>query len=362
MSESKQPDLSPIRPEIRAMKAYHVADATGLIKLDAMENPYRLPPALAQELGTRLADVSLNRYPPADPAALKAKLARAIGLPQGMGVMFGNGSDELIHLVIQACAKPGAAVLAPWPGFVMYDLSAQFDGCRFVGVPLQADFSLDVAAMRTAIAGHKPAVVFLAHPNNPTGNLFDRNALRAVIEAAPGLVVIDEAYLPFAQDTWLPDLATTPNLLVLRTFSKLGLAGLRLGYLCGHPAWIGELDKVRPPYNVNVLTLAAVDFLLDHVGELDRQAGRIRDERGRVLARLRALAGVTVFDSAANFVLLRVTDPDGVFAGLKQRGILVKNVSRMHPLLAGCLRTTIGTPEENDAFLGALAASLGEKR
>jgi histidinol-phosphate aminotransferase len=357
---SQEPDLSLIRPEIRAIRAYHVADATGLIKLDAMENPYRLPPELADELGERLANVALNRYPPADPAALKTKLARAIGLPASMQLMLGNGSDELIHLVIQACARPGSTILAAWPGFVMYELSAQFDGCRFVGVPLKPDFALDREAMLAAIAEHRPAVIFLAHPNNPTGNLFDRADMETVIAAAPGLIVVDEAYLPFAQDTWLPALAEHPNMLVLRTLSKLGLAGVRLGYLCAHPAWIAEFDKVRPPYNVNVLTLAAVDLLLDHLGELDDQAARIRRERARVLAALRGIPGVTAFDSAANFILIRVPDADRIFAGLKARGILIKNVSRMHALLAGCLRTTVGTAEENDAFLAALAASLRE--
>jgi histidinol-phosphate aminotransferase len=244
----------------------------------------------------------------------------------------------------------------------MYELSAQFNNCRFVGVPLKADFSLDAGAMLDAMVRHKPAVIFIAHPNNPTGNLFDRRTVRAIVEAAPGIVVIDEAYLPFAQDTWLPALGQHPNLLVLRTLSKLGLAGLRLGYLCGHPAWIAELEKVRPPYNVNVLTLAAVDLLLDHAGVLDAQAARIRDERSRVLQEVRRLTGVTAFESAANFLLLRVEDPDRVFAGLKHRGILVKNVSRMHPLLAGCLRATIGSAEENAAFLAALAGSLEDKR
>ena len=356
----RQPDLSLIRPEIRAIKAYHVADASGFIKLDAMENPYRLSAALAQELGARLADVALNRYPPADPAAFKAKLASAIGLPDGLQLMLGNGSDELIHLVIQACAKPGSTVLAPWPGFVMYEMSSVFDGCRFVGVPLRADFSLDRGAMLAAIEAHRPAVVFLAHPNNPTGNLFDRETMHAVVAATPGLVVVDEAYLPFAQDTWLPSVPAHPNLLVLRTLSKLGLAGLRLGYLCGGPAWITEFDKVRPPYNVNVLTLAAAEMLLDHLPELDRQAALIRDERARLFKALRGMPGVTAFDSAANFILIRVGDADRVFAGLKARGILIKNVSRMHALLAGCLRATVGTVAENDAFLAALAASLQE--
>jgi len=358
------PDLSVIRDEVRAISAYAVPDSTGLIKLDAMENPFALPPEVARELGERLGCVLLNRYPPADARAFKEKLARSIDLPQGMALLLGNGSDELIHLVIQSCAKPGATVLSPWPSFEMYDLSSRFDGCRFVGVPLSEDFSLRRDTLLAAIAAHRPAVVFVSWPNNPTGNLFDRATVEAVLDAAPGLVVLDEAYLPFAQDTWLPQLARWPNLLVLRTFSKMGLAGIRLGYLCGDPAWIAEFNKVRPPYNVNVLTLAAADFLLDRRALLDQQAAALRVERERLLARLRSAPGLTVFDSAANFILFRLAGgsdaADRVFAQLKARGILIKNRAHVHPLLAGCLRVTVGTPEENGAFVAALSASLQE--
>jgi len=352
------PRLAVLRDDVRAIAAYQVMPSAGLVKLDAMENPYGLPEALAQPLAGRLAQLALNRYPPSDPQDFKRRLAAAIDLPPGLALMLGNGSDELIHLVIQACARPGAVVLSPWPSFVMYDLSARFDGCRFVGVQLAPGFALDTEAMLAAIAQHRPAVVFIAYPNNPTGNLFDRSAIDAVIAAAPGLVVIDEAYLPFAQDTYLPKLAQHPNLLVLRTFSKLGLAGIRLGYLCGDPAWIGQLDKVRPPYNVNVLTLATADFMLDHLDLLGAQAAQLRAERTRLSSALRALPGVFVYPSAANFLLFRVGDPDVVFAELRQRGILVKNVARSHPMLAGCLRTTVGTHEENDLLLAALRPAL----
>ena len=353
------PDLSVIRDDVRAISAYPVPDAAGFVKLDAMENPYALPDVIARALTERLAAVALNRYPPADPRALKAKLAARTGVPERMAVMLGNGSDELIHLVIQACAKPGATVLSPWPGFVMVEMSAKFDGCRFVGVPLRENFALDRPAMLAAIDTHRPAVTFIAYPNNPTGNLFDRDAIESVINAAaPGLVVLDEAYVPFALDTWMPKLAEIPNLLVLRTLSKLGLAGIRLGYLAGHPAWIEQFDKVRPPYNVNVMTLAAADLLLDHLDALDAQAASIRAERTRVLAALRTNPKLVAFDSAANFILFRVADADRTFAGLKQRGILIKNVSHAHRLLAACLRVTIGTPGENDAFLEALTDSL----
>jgi histidinol-phosphate aminotransferase len=225
-------------------------------------------------------------------------------------------------------------------------------------VPLNPDFTMATNALLAAIAEHRPAVVFIAYPNNPTGNLFDRNGLEAVLRAAPGLVVIDEAYLPFAQDTWMPQLRNWPNLLVLRTLSKLGLAGIRLGYLAGDPEWIAQLEKLRPPYNVNVLTLAAADLLLEHLRMLEQQALMVRTERSRVANALSGLRGVQVFPSAANFLLFRVGDPDAVFNGLKQRAILIKNVSPMHPLLAGCLRTTIGTSVENDSFVQALRATL----
>ena len=355
-----RPDV--IRDDVRAMRAYAVPDAAGLIKLDAMENPFPLPADLARELGEHLSKVSLNRYPPADPAGFKARLARGAQMPAGKALMLGNGSDELIHLMIQACARHdaagGAVVLAPVPTFVMYEISARLDGCRFVGVPLKADFGLDAGAMCEAIDAHRPALVFIAYPNNPTGNLFPRTDVEAILRRAAGLVVIDEAYLPFAQDTWMPQLAAHPRLIVLRTLSKLGLAGLRMGYACGDAAWIEQFDKVRPPYNVGALPLAAADFLLDHFEVLQQQSAVIVAERVKLLLEMRKRPGVTAFESAANFILFRVPDPDRLFAGLHGRGILVKNVAGAHPLLAGCLRVTVGTPRENAAFLQALEALL----
>jgi histidinol-phosphate aminotransferase len=312
-----------------------------------------------QQLGNRLGRTPLNRYPLSDPKGFKDRLARAMGVPEGMQVMLGNGSDELIHLVIQACARPDAVVLAPWPGFVMYELSARFNRCRFVGVPLKADFSLDATALMAAIEEHKPAVVFIAHPNNPTSNLFERAVVEEVIRTAPGLVVVDEAYLPFAQDTWMPQLPRLGNLLVLRTMSKLGLAGIRLGYMAGHPDWIVQFDKVRPPYNVNVLTLAAAELMLENLSILDAQAATLRAERTRLASALADIPGVVAFPSAANFILFRVEKADRVFAALKERGILIKNVSHMHALLDGCLRVTVGTAAENQAFIKALRAVIG---
>jgi histidinol-phosphate aminotransferase len=244
----------------------------------------------------------------------------------------------------------------------MYEMAARFDHCNYVGVPLKENFALDTERMLKAIDEHRPAVVFIAYPNNPTGNLFDRGGIEAILRAAPGIVVLDEAYLPFAQDTWMPLLKRTPNLLVLRTLSKLGLAGIRLGYLAADAAWIEQLEKLRPPYNVNVLTLAAADLMLENMSILDAQAGVLRQERSKLLSQLQATPGVRAFDSAANFILFRVAKPDAVFASLKQRGVLIKNVASAHPLLAGCLRVTVGTVGENETFMKALRASLSPER
>ncbi|MCO5100780.1 MAG: histidinol-phosphate transaminase [Burkholderiaceae bacterium] len=329
-----------------------------MIKLDAMENPYPMPPQLRRALGERLAQVAINRYPAPAHEALEQAIRERFAVPDEAGVVLGNGSDELITMLAVATARPGAVHLAPQPSFVMYELSARLAGSRFVGVPLRADFSLDRDAMLAAIAAHRPAVVWLAWPNNPTGNAFESADVEAVLAAAPGLVVLDEAYQPFAQDTWMHRLRDHERLVVLRTVSKLGLAGLRLGYLAAAPRWVEPLQKVRPPYNVNVLTDAAARFALGHLDVLDGQAARIRAERERLSQALRELPGVDVFPSRANFVLVRVADSGRTERGLRSRGLLVKDVGRMHELLRNCLRVTVGTEEENRLLLAALRESL----
>lgn len=348
-----------IRRDVLAMTSYPVPDASGFVKLDAMENPFALPEALAAKLGEHLAAVALNRYPAPRPEALIAKIKRTMNIPAECDVLLGNGSDEIISIISTACAKPGAKILAPVPGFVMYQVSAKLANVEFVGVPLKADFTLDVDAMLAAIAEHQPAVVWLAYPNNPTGTLFDDGEMERVIAAATkSLVVIDEAYQPFAQHSWMPRAAAFDNVVVMRTVSKLGLAGIRLGYLAGLPAWLNEFDKVRPPYNVNVLTQAAADFLLDHVDVLDAQAAQLRDERTTLAAAVAQLPGAEVFPSAGNFLLVRVPDAAATFETLLTARVLIKNVSKMHPLLANCVRLTVGSPDENAQLLAALKLIL----
>ena len=350
-----------IRQDVQSMHAYAIQDAVGMVKLDAMENPYGLPPALQAALGARLGAVALNRYPGPRVNDLRAALAAHADMPEGFDLMLGNGSDELISLLALACDVPGASILAPLPGFVMYAMSAQLQGLAFHGVPLTADFELDLPAMLAAIAAHRPAIVYLAYPNNPTANLWDDDAIEAIIAAQGaqgGLVVMDEAYQPFASKTWLTRIRQAPerhgHVLLMRTLSKFGLAGVRLGYMMGPQALVAEIDKVRPPYNISVLNTECALFALEHAEVFAAQADAIRQQRGWLTAELARLPGFTVFPSQANMLLVRVPDAQQCFDGLKRAGVLVKNVSKMHPLLHNCVRLTVGTPDENARMVAAL--------
>jgi histidinol-phosphate aminotransferase len=363
------PNLRFIRDDVQAMHAYAVQDAAGMLKLDAMENPYALSAELQAQLGERLGRVAINRYPGARVKNLHAALASYVDLPAGYALTLGNGSDELISMLAMACARPGACILAPEPGFVMYAMSAQLQGLGFVGVPLLADFSLDEVAMSATIAQHQPAIVYLAYPNNPTANLWDAAVLRRLIAQASAygaLVVLDEAYQPFAANTWLDEIRRDPaanaQVVLMRTLSKFGLAGVRLGYALAPAALLAQIDKVRPPYNVSVLNVECALFALEHAPVFAEQAQLICSERERLLAALAALPGLQPFPSQANMILLRVQGQADAAArlydALKKRQILVKNVSTMHPLLANCLRLTVGTAPENTLLLAALEASL----
>ena len=350
-----------IRRDIQDMHAYAVQPSAGFTKLDAMENPFTLSNALQRELGDRLGRLALNRYPAGRVDDLRDALAAHAGLPAGCALTLGNGSDELITMLSMACDLPGAVMMAPLPGFVMYAVSAALQGLRFVGVPLTADFELDDAAMLAAIAAQRPSLLYLATPNNPTANLWDDAVIERCIEAMArinGLVVMDEAYQPFAARDSMARLARHPHVLVMRTLSKFGLAGVRIGYLMGAAALVAEIEKLRPPYNISVLNAEAALFALAHAPVYAEQAALIRSERERLFARLSDLPGVRPYPSQANMILTRVPDAAAAFAGLKQRGVLVKNVSAMHPLLANCLRLTVGTPDENELLFDALRASL----
>jgi histidinol-phosphate aminotransferase len=350
-----------IRQDVQSMHAYAIQPSAGLVKLDAMENPFRLPPELQRELGERLGRVAINRYPTQCVADVIAALTEHVKPPPGCKLMLGNGSDELISLLALACDVPGNTILAPLPGFVMYEMSARLQGLGFVGVPLTPGFELDEAAMLAAIERHRPAITYLAYPNNPTANLFDERIVQRIVDAVgaqDGLVVFDEAYQPFSSRTWMQRMGAHEHVLVMRTLSKFGLAGVRLGYMAGAAALIDEIDKVRPPYNISVLNAEATLFALDHADEFARQAAVLREERARLQRSLAQMPGVQPFPSEANMILVRVPDAKRAFDGMKQRGVLVKHIAGLHPLLVNCLRLTVGTPEENTLMIDALKASL----
>ena len=361
-----------IRQDIVSMHGYAIQDSRGMVKLDAMENPHRLSPALQAELGRRLGAVALNRYPAGQPDALRKAIALYAEMPPGFDIMLGNGSDELISLVsmaidLPASQNPGGktpVILAPEPGFVMYGMSAQFQGLAYVGVPLTADFELDDAAMLAAIRQHQPALVYLAYPNNPTSNLWNDQTITNIIALQGeqgGLVVMDEAYQPFSSKTWLAPMRQNPaahqHVLLMRTLSKFGLAGVRIGYLLGAAALVNEINKLRPPYNISTLNAECALFAIEHADVYAAQANDIKAQRG-VLAQAVQAMGCKVWPSDSNILLVRVQDATKTFEAMKSRGILVKNVSKMHPLLHNCLRLTVGTATENTQMLDALQKSL----
>lgn len=337
------------------MQAYHVPDSSGLIKLDAMENPYTIPTELKSAWLSFLQDVEINRYPDPECSGLKQGLRSVMSIPDCQEIMLGNGSDEIIQMIMMAVAAPGRKILAPEPGFVMYRVIAQTLGLEYVGVPLNEDFNLDTEAMCAAIEQHEPAIIFLASPNNPTGNLFDETTMQQIIQIAPGLVVIDEAYFIFTDKSAMSLLEQYEHLLLMRTVSKLGLAGIRLGFLVGQKEWINEINKIRLPYNINVLTQLSAEFYLNHYEQLQQQAEKIIEGRQQLFAELNRMETIKVFPSQANFLLFRCSsDANDVHASLREQGILIKNLHGSHPMLNNCCRVTVGTAEENQSFLRAL--------
>ncbi len=285
-----------IRQDVKSMHAYAIQDSVGMVKLDAMENPHRLPAELQKALGERLGALALNRYPDGRVNELRHALAQHAGMPEGFDIMLGNGSDELISLLAMACDVPGASILSPLPGFVMYAMSAQLQGLAFHGVPLTADFELDEAAMLAAVDQHKPSIVYLAYPNNPTGNLWNDETIEKIVlaqGAQGGLVVMDEAYQPFASRSYADRITRHSHVLLMRTLSKFGLAGVRLGYMIGPQALIAEIDKVRPPYNISVLNCECALFALEHTEVFAAQAKDLREQRTRLLKELAAMPGVS---------------------------------------------------------------------
>lgn len=344
-----------IRDDIKSMSAYRIADLPeGFIKLDAMESPYH-PfarfPELSNEWLRLIARAPIHLYPNPAASGLQETLRKAFNIPESAAIALGNGSDELIQFMTLLVAQSGATMLAVEPSFVMYRHNAELYGMNYVGVLLNEDFTLDLPAVLSAIDKHQPALIFIAYPNNPTGVCFRREEVEAIIRTAQGIVVVDEAYGAFSRDSFLPQAGSVENLVVMRTISKIGFAGLRIGYAAGSPAVMDELAKILPPYNMNQLSLATAKFALQHHDVIQTTIDILKTERERVFNELSAIGRLKAFPSEANFITVRVPDADALFNTLKENRILIKKLHGTHPLLEQCVRITIGSPEQNDAVL-----------
>jgi histidinol-phosphate aminotransferase len=350
MTTKPQDITTLIRPQVRRLAAYHVDETSVRIKLDAMENPFPLPAAVRREIAAVVRNTKINLYP--DPSAKKLKKSIAsMWRMKPEQMVLGNGSDELIQAIILAFGGP---VLVPVPTFAMYEITSRALAQNVVAVPLDSDFDLDADLMLKNAKERKAKTIFLACPNNPTGNRFSDKEVRKVLEHADAAVVIDEAYYSFSGKTWLPLLKKYPNMIILRTLSKIGFAGLRIGVLTASQNIIDELNKIRLPYNINSLSQEVAIAALGHQDVIKRQISLLISERERLYNALLNTRGVTVYPSETNFIMIRTAaDASRIHQKLKQAGILIKNLNKPGPL-KNCLRVTIGTPEENKEFLRRL--------
>lgn len=346
-----------LRDQIQAINAYHVPSADGMLKLDAMESPYPIPDAIKDEYLKNLSKAQINRYPSADAAELVETLYKLMDIPKDLGVLLGNGSDELIQLLALACDADDT-VLSVEPSFVMYEMIAKFTRVNYQGIALDNNFEIDLDAMLDAIDQYQPKIIFIAYPNNPTGNAFDKTSIETIIESTDAMVVVDEAYYAYAKDSFLNDINRFDNLVLLRTISKIGFAGLRLGMLIAKKETTSQLDKLRLPYNINTLTQVSANFLLKHKEMIKTNANTTIAERCRMIDALSVIDSIEAYPSQANFILFKAPDANLLFERLKQQNILIKNLSNSS-MLENCLRVTVGTAEENSQFLSVVEGFYG---
>lgn len=361
--ESKQTAATEtVHQRIRQLSAYTTVPFTGHIKLDAMECPYGFADGYQEDLRNTLGRVDVNRYP--DPRAIELKrcLRERFEIPHRFEITLGNGSDELLLLIQLAVGGFGRTIAAPQPSFSLYELVAQYTRADFIGVDLDARFQLPEQEWLSTVRKHNPSCVFFAYPNNPTGNFFDPALIEATAQMIEGLVVADEAYYAYSGRSMLPSMQRHSNLAVVRTLSKSGLAGLRIGYMISHPAWAQELEKLRLPYNIGVLNQASAVFALENWDQFTDATQQVVSERRRVCAALRRMDGLEVYDSETNFIMVRVVEEsaDAVYDRLKDQGILIRRLSGWHPLTENCLRISIGTPDENSEVLMKLQQILSD--
>jgi histidinol-phosphate aminotransferase len=336
-----------------------------LIRLDSNESAFAPDDDEMRSFQDELGKLAVNRYPDVSGKPLREALARRWGVDADE-ILLGNGSEEIISMLTIAfgggTTDAPARVLYPEPTFNQYEALARAYGAEPLPVPLGSGFALDEARFAAAIRGARPALAFFASPNNPTGNRFDADVLCRLAALVDSALVVDEAYADFSGETLIPRVRATPGLFVMRSLSKIGLAGLRLGALLGPRDAIAELDKVRLPWNVNVVSMALGCATLRHPERLERRIRETVALRGALAASLQSIAGLVVYPSDTNFLLVRTpVDASVVFAELLARGVLVKNVSGPG-VLANCLRITVGTALENERCVRALRPSLMASR
>ncbi len=339
-----------VKEKVQSLKAYHVENVDCEIKLHANENSFPLPPEILKQFEEVFKSTELNRYPDPDCGSLKQTLAKRLDVePENLAI--GNGSDELIQILLQVFCDPGETVGFPDPTFAMYSIIAQGMGLKSQTHPLDDQWDFKAELFLETMEASQARIAFLSYPNNPTGNCFSAPEVQKVIENFSGIVVLDEAYHDFAGKSFLSELPKHNNLILLRSLSKIGLAALRVGYAVADPVIINQIDKVRLPYNSNALSQKLTERLLNHFAPVQKQLDALIKERDGMIRELSKFKSLTVFPSDANFVLFRVEqDANALFKQLMESGILVRNLSG-HPRLKNCLRVTIGTPDENKAFL-----------
>ncbi|MDB4597742.1 histidinol-phosphate transaminase [Candidatus Pseudothioglobus singularis] len=346
-----------LRSDIKNIDAYHVPVSKDMIKLDAMESPFGVPEDLKVEFLKCIEQSEVNRYPEADPSPLKDTLRSLMDIPDEFGILLGNGSDELIQLLALACSKDDL-IMSFEPSFVMYELVSKYVNLEYFGVQLDSNFDINLNDALLIIEREKPKIIFIAYPNNPTGNCFDYDAIIEIIKSTNSMVILDEAYYAYSDKSFLSEISNFPNLLVLRTISKIGFAGLRLGLLIGDQETIAQLNKLRLPYNINALTQTSANFLLQDKQRIINNAQIIIEERRRLAHELSLFSKFKVYPSQTNFILVHSEDAHSLHTALKENGILIKGFPKGSKL-SDFIRISVSEPVENNILIDAIRNYYG---
>ncbi len=339
-----------VRPNVKSLKAYHVDNYDCKIKLHANENPFQLPTEILDLISASFKDFEFNRYPDPGCLQLREAISKIANIPS-QNLIVGNGSDELLQLIMQVFCGPGDGVAFPDPSFAMYSILAKSMALKPVPFSLNGQWDFKAETLLEIVEQNQTKVVFFSFPNNPTGNCFSSEEIEKILNEFKGIVVLDEAYFDFSRKTFKDRLTTNNNLIILRSLSKIGLASLRVGFAAACPLIIEELNKIRLPYNSNSFSQMVANEALKQFHLIQKQIDLIIQERTQLFNSLSQLSEVQVFPSDSNFLLFKTSQNSGeIFQKLAKKDILLRDLSS-HPKLKNCLRVTVGTPDENSKFL-----------